>query len=349
MISKELTQKSREFLKKSYSQRADILVLGDVAIDRFVFGSVDRISPEAPVPILHIDKTVDQLGCTANVVRNLAALGDLFPNLNVHLLSLVGKDDLAKVMKTKLQELGAKVHVAFQEDSERPTILKTRFLAGSHHQLLRADLEVTRALATRTEQALMDLVDSKLSQVSYVILQDYAKGLFSMKLCQQLIQSAQDRKVRVIVDPHRNSDPQFYRGAWMITPNVAEAEVLVGRNLFKGSENALIENAAREIKEKLNIEMVMITRSHHGLTLLDSDNKIHHYPTMARAVYDVTGAGDTLVSILVAALAMGANLDLASVLANAAAAVVVGKVGTATATPQEIDNELDLHIVNGIR
>jgi rfaE bifunctional protein kinase chain/domain len=336
MMSKEIVHRSREFLESQNKKDSFVLVVGDVAIDRFVFGSVERISPEAPVPVLNIEKTVDQLGCAANVLRNLTAIEDYFPNLSSEILSVVGQDFLGTQMVDKIQSLGAKSRATLERDPYRPTILKTRYIAGSHHQLLRVDNEKTHPISKEFELSLLNSFDERLPNAKAVILQDYAKGLLSKELTQEFIRKANALNVPVLVDPHRMSDPESYRGAWLMTPNVAEAEVLLGRSLSRGSDDQLMEQAVGELKDKFELTQVMITRSRYGLTLMNEQNEIHHFPTLARAVFDVTGAGDTLVSVLAGCVASGASLEVASVLANAAAAVVVGKVGTATATGSEI-------------
>jgi D-beta-D-heptose 7-phosphate kinase/D-beta-D-heptose 1-phosphate adenosyltransferase len=340
MVPRNLIELAQEFLQKPFAHEAHVAVVGDVAIDRFVFGSVDRISPEAPVPVLNVENTHDQLGCAANVVRNIASLGDVFPKLKCSLLSVVGQDSLGDLMEEKLREFSAFVSVNLERDSQRPTIIKTRFLAGSHHQLLRVDNEKTHVVSKDITSRLEQRLKSQLKQAKAIVVQDYAKGLMDKDFSQRLIAMAREQNVPVLVDPHRLSSPESYRGAWIITPNIAEAEMLSGMQLAKGSDEKIIEKAARLIQKQWGIQNVMITRGGYGLTVLDSEGKVSHMPTLAREVFDVTGAGDTLVAVLASSLAVGATLEVASLIANSAAAVVVAKVGTATVTGTEIRKSL---------
>ncbi len=331
---------AKTFLKESHRSRATLGVIGDVALDVYIQGSVDRISPEAPVPVLQVERSFEKLGCAANVVENLLALAKSF-QLGVEIIGLVGRDEAGQKIRQHLASRDAALKCHWLEDPSRPTIQKTRFLAGSQHQLLRVDYEKTHPLDSEIENLLIEKIEGASSRVQGWIVQDYSKGLLSPRVMQKLLTAAKKHKIPVFVDPHRNTPPEFYRGVTLLTPNVAESESLLGRTLHKGQDNEEIAAACLEIKDKLQLEMVLLTRSQYGMTLLDGKNQIHHFPAISRAVFDVTGAGDTVVAVFGASLLCGASLEVAGSLATAAASVVVAKVGTATASPDEILAELD--------
>lgn len=330
---------ARDFLLKGKYSELSVGVIGDVAIDVYVQGSVDRISPEAPVPVLLVEKSFEKLGCAANVVENLLSLEKNL-QLKVQLLSVVGQDEAGDKLKKILAQRSTQLGTQLITDATRPTIQKTRFIAGTQHQLLRVDFESSRALDAEVEAALLAKIDQ--AQVAGWIVQDYAKGLLSPNVMARLVENSKKRKIPLFIDPHRNTPPSRYRGATLITPNVAESEALLGgRSLHKGRDDKEVSEACAELKEKLDLEMLLMTRSQYGMTLLDKQNKIHHFPALSRAVFDVTGAGDTVVALFVASVLRGASLELAGTLATAAASVVVGKVGAATASVDEILAELE--------
>jgi D-beta-D-heptose 7-phosphate kinase/D-beta-D-heptose 1-phosphate adenosyltransferase len=332
---------ARDFLMAPHSI-GGIGVVGDLAVDRFIFGSVERISPEAPVPVLFTERKVDKPGCAANVVENLCALrqeGKLSFGLDV--MGVVGVDAAGAFLqetflKSSTPRPGCESRLRVLRDPERPTILKTRFIAGSQHQLLRVDEESLAPLSSDLAARLLQEVEAALPGLRCLIVQDYAKGLFSADLMRTILQRARAQGVLTLLDPNRNTPPSWYEGGGLITPNVTEAEVLLGRGLHKGADDAEMAAATRELKVRFKLDMAIITRSAHGMTLVDRDDHVYHFPTMARAVYDVTGAGDTVVAALAAVFAAGLPAEVACIVANAAASVVVGKVGTATATPAEI-------------
>jgi rfaE bifunctional protein kinase chain/domain len=238
-------------------------------------------------------------------------------------------------------ELGS-IDSRIVKDPGRPTTVKTRYLAGSHHQLLRVDREDTSPLSHEIEKTLLGQLKDDLAATKILLLQDYAKGFFSREFLAQIKDRAKSARVPVILDPNRNTAPEAYAGVTLITPNVAEAErLLEGRiSLAKGADTAQVEIACRELKKRLDLEMCLITRSAHGMTLLDKDDRIFHFPSVARSVFDVTGAGDTVIATLAAALAHDYSAEEACWMATAAASVVVAKVGTATASVAEIIPEL---------
>ncbi len=339
-MSPDLVNESRSWIQPK-SRAARVGVIGDLCLDRFVFGSVDRISPEAPVPVLHVDRRVDRLGCAANVCTNLASLKDAF-QLEQEVYSVVGADEIGREVRRQLRELGPGLKEHLIEDASRPTTLKTRFLAGAHHQMLRVDDENTHALDAASETKLLASLKAALPSMKVLIVQDYAKGLLSERLLPQVLQAARAAGVLTLLDPNTRTPSDRYRGADLITPNVHEAEILLGGvALHKGRDDERIAEACRELKRRLDLRMCLITRSAHGMTFLDERDQAFHFPAISRSVFDVTGAGDTVVAVLAAALACGASPQVACILATAAASVVVAKVGTATASAAEIAGELE--------
>lgn len=333
---------AQEFLRVPAGARSEtrLAVLGDLALDRYVCGSVDRISPEAPVPVLLVDRKFNKPGCAANVVENLAALARDW-NLSVDVFGLVGEDEAGDSLLAQMRSLGPAINVQVERSRLRPTTVKTRYMAGTQHQLLRVDEEDASPIEAEFLRELMTRVEARLPAIKGLIIEDYAKGLLSESLLRRVIESAKKHKVQVFIDPNIKSPAALYRGATLLTPNIAESEALLGRHFqSKGKDDAEIGDACRELVEKLDLQMVMITRGKHGISLLDSSKRLHHFPAIARAVYDVTGAGDTVVAVVAAALLGGASAEVACTLATAAASVVVAKVGAATAKVEEISQEL---------
>lgn len=335
-MTADLIGQARGFLTSSKAL-GGVAVVGDLAIDRFVFGSVDRISPEAPVPVLLVDRTQDRPGCAANVAVNLTAWRPTF-SFPVHVVGVVGTDVGGDALETSLREQGVDLHLI--RDGSRPTTLKTRFVAGSQHQLLRVDAETSQRIGATVADQIYARVEKLLPQIKCLVVQDYAKGLFSESLLSRILTAARKAGVMTLVDPHPRTPGAHYKGASLITPNVAEAEILLGRSLHKGIDNKEIAQAGTELKNKFQLDMAIITRSGHGMTLVDREGKDHHFPALARAVYDVTGAGDTVAAVMAASFAAGLSPSMACILSTAAASVVVGKVGTATASVSEILDEL---------
>ncbi len=344
-MTSELLGQAQDLISKKQKSAKGVGIVGDLALDRFIFGGVERISPEAPVPVLLVERQQEKLGCAANVAANLAELKSNW-DFPLYVTGVIGEDVNGKALLGSLKALHSDLHADVLVDSSRPTTVKTRFLAGSRdhvgfqHQLLRVDEESKHNLSSELATRLVKHVESILPKISVLVIQDYAKGVLSLETFQAILALAKKHHVLTIVDPNRNTPAQAYVGAGLITPNVSEAEAFLGRSLSKGADHKIIEQACHELKEKMKLQMCMITRSAHGMTLLDEDNTIHHFPSIARAVYDVTGAGDTVVAVLAASLSVGATMSAACVLATAAAGVVVAKVGTATASHSEIAKEL---------
>lgn len=297
---------------------APVLVVGDVMLDRYWHGPTQRISPEAPVPVVKVEHIEDRPGGAGNVALNLAALG-----APAWLVGVTGDDEAADRLRQSLEAAG--VYCAFQRCPEQPTITKLRVMSR-HQQLIRVDFEER---FDTDGDALAAQVVELLGQVKVMVLSDYGKG--ALVNHQQLIELARQRGVPVLADP-KGTDFSLYRGATLITPNLAELEAVVGRC---GSEQELV-GKGRALMEELELEGLLITRSEQGMTLLRRDSAPLHLPARAREVFDVTGAGDTVISTLAAALAAGTDYPMAVALANLAAGIVVGKMGTASVSAPEL-------------
>jgi rfaE bifunctional protein kinase chain/domain len=300
------------------TSKARVLVVGDVMLDRYWFGDVSRISPEAPVPVVLIKTEDERLGGAANVAWNCKDLG-----AKTRLLSVVGKDEpgakLAKLLKKK------GIEASLHSDAKLDTTLKLRII-GRRQQLLRIDFErppSREVLASKLQE-----FKQALPECDVVILSDYGKG--GLAHIAEMIRSARRAGKRVLVDP-KGDDYARYKGASIITPNTAELREVVGR--WKDEKD--LNQRARALCEKLGLEALLLTRGEDGMTLF-SKSRIRTIPAEAREVFDVTGAGDTVIAALAVTLAAGAGLDEAMRLANRAAGIVVGKLGTATATPAEL-------------
>jgi D-beta-D-heptose 7-phosphate kinase/D-beta-D-heptose 1-phosphate adenosyltransferase len=301
-----------------------VLCVGDVMLDRFVYGDVDRISPEAPIPVLRVRRETAMLGGAGNVVRNLVALG-----CAPHFLAVVG-DDMPGREVTRLVGEHGEVDPLMVVEPDRQTTIKTRFIGGTQ-QLLRADHETQCALSNGSRERLLAEASALIGKVGVLVLSDYGKGVLGGGLTQSLIAAARAAKKPVIVDP-KGSDYTVYRGATLVTPNRKELFEATGRPVGSDEE---ITAAARQLIDLCGIENVLATRSQDGMSLISATEAVH-LPAEAREVFDVSGAGDTVVAALAAALTVGATLVQAAKLANVAAGIVVGKVGTAVAYADDL-------------
>jgi len=311
---------------------AKVLCIGDVMLDRFVYGSVTRISPEAPIPIIRVERESAMLGGAGNVTRNATALG-----ASVRFLSLVG-DDLPgrEVMEYVANDKGVEPYI--QIERNRPTTIKTRYIAGGQ-QLLRSDNETTATLAAATISNLSALAAQLAPDVSAIVLSDYGKGVLHGDVVAATIAAARKAGKPVIVDP-KGTDYSIYRGATVVTPNRAEAQAATGIEIHSDADAIA---AATKIITECGIENVLLTRSQDGMTLVTGKGDAIHLPTEAREVFDVSGAGDTVVACLASAIAGGASLSDAARIANVAAGIVVGKIGTAVVYPDELISVLHHH------
>lgn len=296
-----------------------VLIIGDVMLDCYWYGPTGRISPEAPVPVVKVENNEERPGGAANVAMNIASLGG-----HAHIVGLTGIDEPAKVLNETLSAL--KVKCDFVALPNYPTITKLRVLSRGQ-QLIRLDFE--DKFENTDAELILDRMEQALPKVKSVVLSDYAKG--ALEHVQQFIQKARAAKVPVFIDP-KGADFERYRGATLLTPNMAEFEHVVGK---VKSEEELVDKGLALIEE-FDFEALLVTRSEHGMTLLRRGQEPFHLPTLAKEVYDVTGAGDTVISVLAASVAAGKPLDEACALANAAAGVVVGKLGTSTVSTIEL-------------
>ncbi|MDB6060256.1 MAG: rfaE [Verrucomicrobiaceae bacterium] len=299
--------------------KARVLVIGDVMLDRYWHGGTSRISPEAPVPVVKIDVIEDRPGGAANVALNIAALG-----VEVSLFGLTGRDEAANSLATHLKS--AQVSCHFHAVNDHPTITKLRVISR-HQQLLRMDFE--QPFAETAARELIATTQSAIAGCGAVILSDYAKG--ALVDPQALIKAARAAGVPVLVDP-KGSDFARYRNATLLTPNLHEFETVVGAC----ADNETLVTKGLQLIDSLQLQALLITRGEHGMTLLQTGEAPLHLPARAREVFDVTGAGDTVISVLAAALAAGENLSSAVTLANIAAGIVVGKLGTAVVSAIEL-------------
>lgn len=321
-----------EQIKKRVASKKqpNILVIGDIMADRYVWGTASRISPEAPVPVLMAKSETMTLGGAGNVAQNLYKL-----NAKVAICGVVGKDPTAMTIKEQLQaehiDIGAVI-----EDSSRASTLKTRVMAGNH-QLLRVDRETTADIAAEIENKLLVKLESKIKKSDIVMLSDYNKGLLTHSFTQKLIRLCKKENKRVMVDP-KGLHYQKYAGAWLIKPNRRElADATVTENVSSKKE---VTNAARKLLAKTRSEYLVVTLSEEGLALV-SKQSYQNFPVKAREVFDVTGAGDTVFASLGYFLALGMDIITACELANYAAAIAVSKVGSVAVTFDEILSIID--------
>lgn len=306
-----------------------VLILGDVMLDEYIWGEVRRISPEAPVPIVEAQRHTFAPGGAANVAANVVSLG------GVALLGgLVGEDEGAKRLKQILEEQGVNP-CGLTPDPLRPTTRKTRILAHSQ-QVARVDSERRSPLPTEQEERLLLWAEQNLPHVGACVLSDYSKGVITASSAQKFIALAKKHNSPVLIDP-KGTDYAKYRGATLITPNLNELELATGIDAHN-EENLL--RASQKLGEILPETALLVTRGAQGMSLFLPHQEPTHIPTLARHVYDVTGAGDTVVSTLALLLATGADTLTSAHLANAAAGVVVGKVGTARVTCAELQENL---------
>ncbi|HSN21889.1 MAG TPA: D-glycero-beta-D-manno-heptose-7-phosphate kinase [Usitatibacter sp.] len=305
--------------------RARILVAGDVMLDRYWFGDVHRISPEAPVPVVHVKRTEERPGGAANVARNITALGGA-----ATLLAVAGNDEAAD----SLEKLLAAEHVksSLHRDPGLSTTVKLR-VVGQQQQLLRIDFE--RAPSPRALAAKLDEYERLVAGADAVVLSDYGKG--GLERVQEMIAAARRRGKPVLVDP-KGWDYERYRGATLLTPNRAEFREVAGR----WSDDEDLARRAQKLRAELDLEALIVTRSEEGMSLFTA-RESRHEPTRAREVYDVSGAGDTVIGVLALMVAAGSGLVAAMRVANHAAGIVVGKLGTAVVHREELLESLANH------
>ncbi|MFZ7202083.1 bifunctional D-glycero-beta-D-manno-heptose-7-phosphate kinase/D-glycero-beta-D-manno-heptose 1-phosphate adenylyltransferase HldE [Avibacterium avium] len=304
-------------------QQAKVLVLGDVMLDRYWFGATNRISPEAPVPVVRVQENEERAGGAANVAMNIASL-----NVPVQLLGLTGQDEAGSALSTMLEKQN--IDCNFVQLASHPTITKLRVLSR-HQQLLRLDFE--EDFHNVESDLLLAKLQSAVQNFGALILSDYGKG--TLNQVQAMIQIARQVNVPVLIDP-KGTDFERYRGATLLTPNMSEFEAVVGKC---HSEEEIVEKGLKLIRD-IELSALLVTRSEKGMTLLRPDQPPFHLPTEAKEVFDVTGAGDTVISVLATALADGRSFEESCYLANVAAGIVVGKLGTSTVSNVELENAI---------
>ena len=308
-----------------------ILVIGDLMIDHYLWGECERISPEAPIPIVNIDDENTVLGGAGNVVNNLVALG-----AHTDILSVIGDCDIANELGTLLSNINVSTNHLVKEKG-RLSSKKSRIIA-SHQQVIRYDRESDYDISEKSQQTLFDQYKKILKQYDIVLLSDYGKGVLTDSLTRDLIQEANNLGIKVLVDP-KGINYFKYSGAYLLTPNKKEASLATNIDIIDDSS---LLRAITQLKEKCSLNVSLITLSENGVAIYDNDLRVH--PTMAREVYDVTGAGDTVLATLGYALSSNYDIDQAVEFANLAAGVVVGKIGSATASIDEInDYKSSLH------
>lgn len=327
-MEQETKKAIRDFLEQRVAQ-VRVLVLGDIMLDRYFYGDVTRISPEAPVPVNRIEKKKDTLGGAANVAHNLAQLG-----CQTYLAGAIGDDHHGRVLQRKLKK--REIHTEGIFLGREKTTTKIRILGG-HQQMIRLDFEETDTIAEATRKRLEQYVDERMQLgLDAIILSDYGKGICTPQLCQDVIKKASGQGLPVFVDP-KGSDWEKYAGADYITPNVKEAGLVIGTSL--ANEDQALREAAGKIKASYGIQSIMITRSEKGISLFGHNREIT-IPTLAQEVFDVSGAGDTVISVFSAAVSSGMNEDTAVQMANYAAGIEVGKLGTYAVSREDILSRL---------
>ncbi|MFC2001655.1 bifunctional D-glycero-beta-D-manno-heptose-7-phosphate kinase/D-glycero-beta-D-manno-heptose 1-phosphate adenylyltransferase HldE [Chloroflexota bacterium] len=310
-------------------KEAKVLVIGDVMLDEHIWSKVNRISPEAPVPVAEVTSKTYAPGGAGNVASNIRALGG-----NVKLLGIVGTDDNAEKLREVLETRGIETDLLIG-DSGRPTTFKSRVIAHGQ-QVVRVDYEQKKPLSAQIEARILEAVNLKLREVDAVLISDYAKGIITAEISEKVIAAARALGKIVSIDP-KGSDYNKYRGATIVTPNRREAEAITGMLIVNEKD---VVAAGRRLLDNLKLEYVLITRGEDGMSLVGKDDLVTHIPAVTTEVYDVTGAGDTVVATLTLALAAGISIGDAVRLANWAAGVVVRKVGTATATSEEMEQAI---------
>ena len=305
-----------------------VLVVGDVMLDKYYFGEVSRISPEAPVPIARVLKIKETLGGAANVVHNLALLG-----CQTSIIGQVGKDNHGEIFLSKLKNLG--VNYSGVIETSKPTTTKIRVISG-HQQMIRLDFEDASELDVVSTDTLLKNFSEHLSNVDAVIISDYGKGVCTKKICREIIGACRAQKKIVVVDP-KGDKWQKYFDANFITPNLKELNAVLPKKI--SNVDSQIEEAAQKIIDEFNLGGLVVTRSAEGLSLIEAE-KFSHIKARAQEVFDVSGAGDTVIAVFTAALAGKIDSAAAAYLANTAAGVVVAKVGTYAVNREELLNAL---------
>ena len=325
----EINARIRKILNKL--KEKNILVAGDLMLDKYIFGMVNRISPEAPIQIVNVRKEKYIPGGAANVCNNLAALG-----CRPYMGGVIGKDEEGQVLLNCLKEKNINSNLLVFSDEEKMTTRKIRVVSQGQ-QLLRIDYENPKKLKGNTEKEIIKAIKKNFNLFDLIIVSDYAKGVITENIMNVLIQTSIENNKKIIIDP-KPKNKKLYKNAYLITPNLKEASEMTGI-LYEDEES--IEKMALYLEKEMNSH-ILITCGDKGMYLLEKNGTFHNLPAKAREVYDVTGAGDTVIATLSLCLASGFTIREAAYIANYAAGIVVGKAGTATTTVKEIIREVRL-------
>ncbi len=309
--------------------KTKILLIGDIMLDKYVFGNIERISPEAPVPVFLSKRKKTVLGGAGNVFNNLSSLG-----AKVTIISTIGKDLVAKEIK-KLIKKNKQCKFYLYEEKDLISTCKTRYLTNNQ-QIIRVDEEQNDSISSDAEKFIINRYKKEIKGKDIIVISDYNKGVVTHSLCKQVINLAKKEKIPVIIDP-KNKDFSIYKNATLITPNQQEANYIAKLNCNTNKE---AEKCAKYISKKFKIDTVLITRGEKGLTLVNK-KKVYHVPTKKIEVYDVSGAGDTVIAIVSVCLANNMNLEDILTLANKAAGKVIGKIGTSTINKIDLVQDFD--------
>lgn len=311
-----------------------VIVVGDIMVDHFIWGKVSRISPEAPVPVVEVARESQMLGGSANVLNNILSAGG-----NALIAGVVGNDQMGRWLIERLEKTGISTRGIVRE--ERPTTVKTRVVAHSQ-QVVRFDRESRKAILASSIERILEYIEAEKGRLGAIVISDYNKGIVSEQLLKGVRQLARGTDIVICVDPKR-SDFSVYRGVDVITPNHLEAEAALGIVDMNGQDpgkEARLSEAAKDLLGKYGFKCLLITRGEMGMSLFTRGGEMVHIPAMGKEVFDVTGAGDTVIGIFALSMAAGARYREAAYLANKAAGIVVGKVGTATVTAGELKDSL---------
>ena len=308
-----------------------ILVVGDVMLDKYIWGEVSRISPEAPVQVVNVVKESYAPGGASNAANNVAALG-----AQVFMVGVVGKDSTKKKLVKELKTRNIDVNGLIDGENKR-TILKVRVI-GRSQQLIRFDYEKKGYVDTKTENNILDFISNKIDEIDAIIVSDYAKGVITKHLMEKLMTLCNKRNKIIVVDP-KPKNKEFYRNATLITPNSIEAQQMSSFQEEEFSDSD-IEKIGKQLLEELNSN-ILITKGEKGMSLFEKNGKTTSIPTFAKEVYDIVGAGDTVVASVALALASQASFEDAAIIANHAAGITVGKVGTSTVSTEELKRSIE--------
>lgn len=313
-------------------KKGRVLVIGDFILDQFIWGKVERISPEAPVPVVHVERESYMPGGSLNVANNIRTLGSI-----VYPCGVVGRDlegrMLLKIMRREGIDTGGIVY-----DTTRPTSLKTRVIAHSQ-QVVRFDREQAHDIPKNDQKAMLRFIRHRISDIDAIIVEDYGKGVIQPFLLREVMRLAEKHHKPVLVDP-KEKHFAYYKGATAITPNRKEAHTAF-ENGHSRKRGLTLDEVGKGLLRRLKVQAALITVGEEGMVLFEKKGSVTHIPTSAREVYDVSGAGDTVVAVFGLALAAGAKMLEAAVLSNFAAGIVVGKLGTAPVTPEELEKAVE--------